>query len=690
MPGGWDSLSGGRGEPRIKARGERMANYRRLISYIYAYEGEVKGKNIGFAKLEARNGQLKLSISVKKVYVGGSDLGVYLLAPGREIGLGRIFIRGGAGEFRTVIAMDNAADSGIGMDECYGLTIHEPSDSWRAYTTIWEDAVAHAAEVELAGVTSEGMREKEEDRIHRQAERIAAEVEREIEENGDGLGIETGEPGGVVDKVLETEALGAGSAEDAFGAGGLKEPGEGEDAVYGHLREAGERLDEGREKLEEAGEHLKEAEEAALGVGGGERIDGEETEKGAAGHGGGVEGHAGAVGNHIEASENPAETAEDSAAATPRETSGMVSPSAPGLFAAPEREGHETRPFPPAPQSPDAAPGANPPANGNTPQPGNPQGQLKSLRDQLLEQVRKNEERRRNGTREPIYSLTPKILLGPAGAPMFRRPEGDGALPERREEENGREPAGPAAPWRGRDTAPTLWPREQGDEGMEKPAGGGMAGQAAGNTPSQQGRQSINQGEGEPPAGMSRKAFAPVPGKEKAPEPAAKPAVPLPPLQPKAPVIDEAKNDLILGDPKELERLEKEEREQADPALLWEAFRKRCPKIQAFDCRGGCEILTIKPQDIGLLPRETWTYGNNSFLLHGYYNYRYLILARVEDGNTGESRYLLGVPGNYYSNEKYMASMFGFPHFVLAKRQSAPGGRFGYWYADIRLNNMNQ
>ena len=65
------------------ARSENMTNYRRLISYIYAYEGEVKGKNIGFAKLESRNGQCKLSVNVKKVYVGSSDLGVYLLAPGK-------------------------------------------------------------------------------------------------------------------------------------------------------------------------------------------------------------------------------------------------------------------------------------------------------------------------------------------------------------------------------------------------------------------------------------------------------------------------------------------------------------------------------------------------------------------------------------------------------------------------------
>ena len=29
-----------------------------------------------------------------------------------------------------------------------------------------------------------------------------------------------------------------------------------------------------------------------------------------------------------------------------------------------------------------------------------------------------------------------------------------------------------------------------------------------------------------------------------------------------------------------------------------------------------------------------------------------------------------GVPGNYYSNEKYMASMFGFPHFGVGEENS--------------------
>ena len=65
------------------------------------------------------------------------------------------------------------------------------------------------------------------------------------------------------------------------------------------------------------------------------------------------------------------------------------------------------------------------------------------------------------------------------------------------------------------------------------------------------------------------------------------------------------------------------------------------PEDPAFGYESGCEILTIRPQDIGRLPRESWVYGNNSFLLHGYHNYNHLLLVE-EDGH-----YWLGVPGIY-------------------------------------------
>ena len=127
-----------------------MTGYRRLISYIYAYEGEEKGKNIGFVKLESRNGQCRLSVNVKKIYAGGNDIGVYLIASGQEIPLGNIFIRNGCGEFRTIINVENVMGTGNSLDSCIGLVIHEKGEEWRVYKTVWEDAVAHAAELELA------------------------------------------------------------------------------------------------------------------------------------------------------------------------------------------------------------------------------------------------------------------------------------------------------------------------------------------------------------------------------------------------------------------------------------------------------------------------------------------------------------------------------------------------------------
>lgn len=42
-----------------------MADYKRFISYMYIYKKGLKGNNIGYAKIEARNGTCKFTISVK-------------------------------------------------------------------------------------------------------------------------------------------------------------------------------------------------------------------------------------------------------------------------------------------------------------------------------------------------------------------------------------------------------------------------------------------------------------------------------------------------------------------------------------------------------------------------------------------------------------------------------------------------
>ena len=157
-----------------------MTGYRRLISYIYAYEGEEKGKNIGFVKLESRNGQCRLSVNVKKIYAGGNDIGVYLIASGQEIPLGNIFIRNGCGEFRTIINVENVMGTGNSLDSCIGLVIHEKGEEWRVYKTVWEDAVAQAAELELAEAA-----EKKPDDTQERDKRLKKQIEelnREIDE----------------------------------------------------------------------------------------------------------------------------------------------------------------------------------------------------------------------------------------------------------------------------------------------------------------------------------------------------------------------------------------------------------------------------------------------------------------------------------------------------------------------------
>lgn len=131
-----------------------MTNFQRLISYIYTYEGGIKGKNIGFAKLEVRGSQCRITVNVKKIFVGGNPIGVYMLTGREEIRIGTLFARNGSGEFRTVIHTQDLEHTGHSLDDCYGLSVHDVESNWRSYTTIWEDAVAHAAEVDLADVTA--------------------------------------------------------------------------------------------------------------------------------------------------------------------------------------------------------------------------------------------------------------------------------------------------------------------------------------------------------------------------------------------------------------------------------------------------------------------------------------------------------------------------------------------------------
>lgn len=115
----------------------------------------------------------------------------------------------------------------------------------------------------------------------------------------------------------------------------------------------------------------------------------------------------------------------------------------------------------------------------------------------------------------------------------------------------------------------------------------------------------------------------------------------------------------------------------------WHEFKRMYPKVRPFS-ESGWEVLQIKVQDIGRLSRENWILGNNNFVLHGYYRYGYLILARKHKPDMDV--YVLGVPGTFSINEKFMASMFGMSEFMEAdnKRPDLPKN-FGYWCTHISM-----
>lgn len=115
------------------------------------------------------------------------------------------------------------------------------------------------------------------------------------------------------------------------------------------------------------------------------------------------------------------------------------------------------------------------------------------------------------------------------------------------------------------------------------------------------------------------------------------------------------------------------------------------------ECReevGSAEISDLRPwkvtkiqrKDLARLPRCEWRLSNNSFLLHGYYNYRHLVL--IQDG----SRMRLGVPGIYHENEAKAAETFGFPEFIsadsvdlaLSQEECNEEEKFGYWCRQVR------
>ncbi|MDE7130516.1 MAG: hypothetical protein K2O65_01785 [Lachnospiraceae bacterium] len=107
----------------------------------------------------------------------------------------------------------------------------------------------------------------------------------------------------------------------------------------------------------------------------------------------------------------------------------------------------------------------------------------------------------------------------------------------------------------------------------------------------------------------------------------------------------------------------------------WEQILDTYEKIHPY----GDERVYVKiePKDFVILQSKYQHLVNNSFLLHGFYNYRYIILGKEQD-------YYLGVPGVFYEREKMVALMFGFEAFECPGG-NVRAGEFGYYLRKVEL-----
>lgn len=145
----------------------------------------------------------------------------------------------------------------------------------------------------------------------------------------------------------------------------------------------------------------------------------------------------------------------------------------------------------------------------------------------------------------------------------------------------------------------------------------------------------------------------------------------------------EAEVETQFGDDEETENLE-EEQETVEESSEKKDLKKddRDTDLQNFRR----QIMKIQRGEISILPRCEWKLANNNFLLHGYYNYRHLVL--IDEGN----QLKLGVPGIYHEREARAAATFGFPEFIaeadvnvtLEPQERNENQQFGYWCRQVR------
>jgi hypothetical protein len=126
-----------------------LADYKRMVSYMYQYENGVKKKNVGFARVEAKNGQCKITLHMQLLGQLDSIFPTYLIQRDENdmelIYLGDTVLKNQVMDSKLSAAEANIMDSGFGLTAMGGLLLFLNDKVF--FATEWDDKPIVAREV---------------------------------------------------------------------------------------------------------------------------------------------------------------------------------------------------------------------------------------------------------------------------------------------------------------------------------------------------------------------------------------------------------------------------------------------------------------------------------------------------------------------------------------------------------------
>lgn len=126
-----------------------MADYKRMVSYMYQYENGIKKKNVGFTRIETRGGQCKITLHMQLLGQLDSIFPAYLIQRGKHnlelIYLGDAILKNQVMDSKLSAEQNNIMGSGYALSDMGGLLLFLNDKVF--FATQWDDKPVVAAEV---------------------------------------------------------------------------------------------------------------------------------------------------------------------------------------------------------------------------------------------------------------------------------------------------------------------------------------------------------------------------------------------------------------------------------------------------------------------------------------------------------------------------------------------------------------